>query len=139
MTHHSVSQVAEAYEVLSDSNARKEYDRSGVKQGDKAKGNNNNRGNQRQQPFWDFFGRRNQQQHHDPLQHHLYRRHDVRQQVHAAQRRVSRRRDGLLDYSRLLEDLTKRPYAYIPCVLPSYCVITAITSSAIHSISCIGS
>ena len=82
-------QIAEAYEVLSDSNARKEYDRSGVKQRDKSQGNNNNnRGNQRHQPFWDFFGRRNQQARHDPLQHHLYRRHDVRQQVHAAQRRV---------------------------------------------------
>jgi hypothetical protein len=74
-------------------NARRDYDRTGVKQGDKNQQNNNRqqRGGQ-QQPFWDFFGRRNHQQpRHDPLQHHLYRRHDIRTQVHAAQRRVSNR------------------------------------------------
>ena len=83
-------QVAEAYEVLSDPSARKEYDRTGVKQSDKNQNTyNNHNGNARRngQPFWEFFNRRHETRH-DPLQHNIYRRFDYRQQIHAAQRRV---------------------------------------------------
>lgn len=82
-------EVAEAYEVLSDTNARREYDRTGVKQSDKGKnGFHQNRRQHQQKPFWDFFGSRRSASRHDPLQHRLYRQHNVRVQVEAAQRRV---------------------------------------------------
>jgi DnaJ-class molecular chaperone len=85
--------VADAYEVLSDVNARRDYDRTGRSGGSRNHANNPNGGqnNGRGSGFWDFhgFGRRRQQQQQQsrPGHKHLYDYY-LRIQIKDAQSRL---------------------------------------------------